>query len=542
MGYLILTALTLVGWFTFVFPWDPALLLTHLPGDGGDEISFLFIFERLGTNLWSLAPSLFDGKFLYPSTDSLIYSETMMAPSMLYRALLPLASTRFAAFGFTIFLLLWMNAISMYWCAKKFFAPWLAMALALIFTFSVIRLAHMCHAHCMPQWGYPIVAGLIVDYERSHRKKYLLWAGVATALQFYFSVSLGTILVVTLLPYCLFRCLPKASRQVHGMAFLQTIGIFALLALPLGLPYVLAAQKYHFTRSLHNAVAYGANPKSYFVVPRNHRYAGWLVDGIFGGENGARHEKCLFIGFSVMALFYFGWRSLKLTAPKEMRRIYYGTLWFVILISMGWNIGLYNLMYYLFPLMRGIRTPARFGMSYLFLALFLAGFGLTYLLRRIARPWQKAVLLCTLFILVILDNQFRPPIYPLDPALEGAAHRLAQTGDRKPVLHLPIYGKARMQSMQMYYSLVHDHPIANGYSGFLPKSYDELAGASVEFLEGRGETLFPLLRQYGIPYVLLEKEQLGANTSELATKIKRRGFTEIYQDDKTILLFATNAS
>lgn len=542
LGYFWLTLLVCLGWFCFVIPWSAVSEWgTHTVGDGLDEISFIYIFQRLGENLWTWSRPIWDGRMLYPATDSLIYSETMTLPAFVFHGLYRVTNNFVLSYHLLLFIICWGNAALMYWCSRKWFSRPVAMTLALFFTYSVIRLTHLRHTHCFPQMGFPLAAGFLLNWERTRKMKWAAWAGFAVALQYYLSVTLGSILTVSLIPYILWRLRDPASRRAAIRPFAGALLVFTLVAFPLGSAYVHCSLEHRFVRTLDNTIAYGANLKSFFVVPPEHRYSSWLTDGLAGGEKGARHEKALFLGFAGYLLLFLGIRSLNRRYPKNPdKKMIYLSLGFVLLVAMGRNVGLYNLLYYIFPLMKGMRTPSRFSFSYLFLSLFLMGFGLTALLEWVKPRWQKALLFSTIVGIMILDNQFYSPRFPLVPTLENAAKYLSRTPDEEPVIFIPMRSTDRKQAMQMYYSLFHPHPIANGYSGFLPPIYNVLVGASYEWQDGKSKRLLALLSQHDIPYLVLEKDAFSPERSrELVGESLSEGFVRVYEDAGAVVLKRT---
>ena len=65
----------------------------------------------------------------------------------------------------------------------------------------------------------------------------------------------------------------------------------------------------------------------------------------------------------------------------------------------------------------------------------------------------------------------------------------------------------------MYYSTLHWKPIANGFSGFIPPSYDRLAGRLQSFLPDAEAVDF--LAHSGITHVVVHADRLGGQWRRL---------------------------
>jgi hypothetical protein len=161
------------------------------------------------------------------------------------------------------------------------------------------------------------------------------------------------------------------------------------------------------------------------------------------------------------------------------------------------------------PLMRvvpglaSLRAPARFHVMTSLVIVYFAARGLDRLLpaaraRRLAAGGALALLLAVEAAPAALP--LRPlPDEPAFPAVYPYLRDLPAGAKVRALLEIPL-GNPFRESLYMYYSTLHWKPLANGYSGFIPRSYLELRAAIPLLPDAPG---FQLLRQRGISHLVL---------------------------------------
>lgn len=537
--------LSLVTWvvvpafFCSLFVFQPRFwgrMDASIAGGVVDELSFVWIFHRLSDNLLHHRDRILDGRILYPETKSLILSETVVLSSLVYRSLFSLFGNKILSYNLTLLLFFLANYYCMYFFCRLFLKPLGACVAGTIFAFSLVRLAHLQHIHVMPQFLFPVCAYSLFMYETKCRIGWVIATAIALSLQFYFSMTLGMILLITLLPYVLLRSVGYARRFHLPRLFLGG-ALFALLTLPLSYSYFKVSHEKGLERSIKEAGVFSANLKSFFVVPKEHPYAGWLVDGIFGGEHGQRQEKNLFVGFAVLLLACLGagafWGS-RYPPQLAWRSIVFVVFAFVIVLAMGRNAGLYTLFYHAFPGIKGIRTPARFGLSYLFFMALFAGIGIQVLRERLQKRKVYYCLLGLLFGLFVLDNYLPVRFTEIPKRLQSSTWFLSKKIDTRAVFYLPLTDA--LDALRMYESLDHTHPLVNGYAGFRPETFGEFRDlADGWFLRGKAENKEELKRK-GVRYLVLEKEPLQQMGLIHWLVEARRADQTVFENDEVLIL------
>jgi hypothetical protein len=176
---------------------------------------------------------------------------------------------------------------------------------------------------------------------------------------------------------------------------------------------------------------------------------------------------------------------------------------------------LYALLHDHVPGFDGLRVPARYAMIVVLALALLGGLG-TAALQRMGKWGCSVAALLALFFLV------EAPIFPLPlngswgsgkvraaalPALGDetpAVYRYVQTLPNDAVLlEMPI-GYTCHETRYMLYSTLHWRRIVNGYSGYFPEGFLELATALKRIVGEPGEA-FAALRRSGATHVIVHR-------------------------------------
>jgi hypothetical protein len=207
----------------------------------------------------------------------------------------------------------------------------------------------------------------------------------------------------------------------------------------------------------------------------------------------------------------------------------------------------YRILYEYVPGFEGVRAPARFAMVVAFMLAVLGGYGAAVLAKS---KWGSRLLLAVaaMFLLegtavpflvngVTPPSGFHPPEARLyRPGRAPAIYREPVRAIGDGVLaELPL-GQPDFDLRAMYYSTVHWRPILNGYSGFYPPHYGQLAFALGE-VPRHPELSMKALRAAGATHVLVhEGAYLGNEGAETSAALRRHGATELYRDGTDALL------
>ena len=264
-------------------------------------------------------------------------------------------------------------------------------------------------------------------------------------------------------------------------------------------------------RPRSDVAAYSARPLNFLSAPSNN----WLYGGT---SRWGANERHLFPGAVALALSLVG---LWGTADPRLR-IHGLGLGFALLLALGFNAGLYTLLYDWVLPFRGLRVPARAGILVLLGIAVLAGAGLARILGR-ARSRAVTSLVATLAIAAsVAEYRTSPELVAVDPRPMALYSSLREMPDAV-VFEWPVTVPGRLDLMYdvhyMYRSTQHWRPLLNGYSGNYPTSYLELLNemrsfprtSALRYLRRRGAT------------VLVVHERLGSQPTfdEVLTRLHR---------------------
>jgi hypothetical protein len=166
------------------------------------------------------------------------------------------------------------------------------------------------------------------------------------------------------------------------------------------------------------------------------------------------------------------------------------------------------------PGFNGLRVPARFAMIAVLMLTVLAGFGAAVIGR-----WRRGA------IAMVVLGVAAPRAYTA-VAREPTGTVLAE---------LPL-GQIEYDVRAMYYSLVHRHPILNGYSGFLPRNYGLLTLALGNVPE-RPDIALQALTESGATHVLVHEQAWRDDRGFRTTQALRlAGAVEVFREGGDVLL------
>jgi hypothetical protein len=210
---------------------------------------------------------------------------------------------------------------------------------------------------------------------------------------------------------------------------------------------------------------------------------------------GRKIERALFPGVMPIVL-----AAASLAPPIGVTRLAYSAGLLVAFDgSLGFNGLLYPYLYDLFQPIRGLRVPARFSVIAGLSLAILAGFGMRRFLRRLSARGSQVAFAAAVLALVF---DLKPDL-ELRPVWRAPPPVYVSLGPPEKIVlaEFPIPGDPfgfGSNTSYMYFSLWHGANMVNGYSGFMPPSYAELAHAVPGFPTDAGLTL---LKERGVTHV-----------------------------------------
>ena len=313
----------------------------------------------------------------------------------------------------------------------------------MIFAFSPHRLEHFDHLELQFAFWIPLAA---LAWHRAVERRTLtacLLVSAAAAGQILSSIYHGMFLLTWLafVTAVWFARSPRQGMKAAAAMLLPALVVLAVYSMP-----YFESRKSVGERSRTEVAGYSAKPLDFLSAPANNRLYGWTDSW---GEN----ERRFFPGLAAAMLLGIGlWRG-----SGPIRLVYGAGLGLAIVLTLGFNGGLYTLLYDWVLPFRALRVPARAGILILLSTAVLAGAGLAWLLARLPSRRARLALAATAICAASIEFVCSPAVdrgRPTHVAVVWlAAHRAGRGGVRvarhRPLapahhagrhLHVPVDG------------------------------------------------------------------------------------------------------
>jgi hypothetical protein len=455
--------------------------------DHGDP---LFSIWRVGWVLHQLVTDpahLFDANIFYPARLTLTFSDPIILPSLTAAPLLGLGVHPVVVYNALLLSGFWFSGIATYLLVERLTAsPPAAFIAGLIYACYPYRFEHYGHLELqMTQW-MPLGLLALHLFIATARWPYAIALGLAGAAQLYSSMYYAVFFVLYAAAVGIGLVLahrPPLRRLV--LPALAGAAVAALLAIPLARAFV-AAEPLKAERTTDEIRFYSATPLDYF---RGNLQSALWKDRILP----PLPERALFPGVMPLALAGIG-----IAPPLSPIPLAY-TIGLLVALdcSFGFNGAFYPLLHRSFPPVRGLRVPARFSVIVgLTLSIF-AGFGMRRILGWCRSRAIRQGLIAAAAVLIAIDAW---PALPRVPVWKDPPPVYEALKGRSDVVlaEFPVDENAVFNTPFMYFSIWHWQRSVNGYSGYVPESYEALTPDLVEF--PRGDTV-AALRRRGVTHV-----------------------------------------
>jgi hypothetical protein len=504
-----LTTLTLLAFY------QQSLDLFAVP-DRGDPLFSIWRMAWVRHQLAIHPRHLFDANIFYPLPATLTYSDSMILPALASAPLAWMQVHPVVAYNIMLLSAFILSGAAAYTLARELgsgpLGSWIAAA---VFTLAPFRVIHFSHFELQMTMWMPIVLLCVHRLIISGRGGYTGLLGLALAAQWYSSMYYGLFLTLYAVA---FAAVLIASRRIadRRLWYVATaIGLALVLVVPLLFMYARTTGA-RGERPRETVAAFSAVPADYLrSASRNPIYRRLLPRPVHA-------ERALFPGATSIVLAAVGaWPPF--TAPR-LALMAAGALAFDG--SMGLNGVVYPLVYRLFPPLHSVRVPARFAMLVVLTLAMLGARGAARALSAMPSLAARVALTVCLTLAIVADawpHSDRLPVWRTPPAIYAAlpAHGAV-------LFEFPVHQPADRFSENlpyMYFSIWHWRPMVNGYSGFIPASYDALLAGVANFPDAAA---LRFLRTAGVTHVAVNCRLWESNVClstmmrlEMATGVRR---------------------
>ena len=456
----------------------------YLVPDLGDPLFSMWRMGWVAHQIVADPRHLFDANIFYPEPGTLTYSDAMLLPALTVAPLLWMGVPVAVAYQLLFLSGFVLSGTATYLLARGIGlsagAAWIA---ALFFALCAYRIEHYSHLELqMAQW-MPLTLLAAHRLAATGRRRYAVMLALVVGAQWYSSMYYGVFLTVCSAAFlCVLALAWKAgwARLAAGiLALIVGVG----LALPLARVYK-STERARGTRNADLVNWYSARGIDYFAAHKRSVYRNSLVQG--------ESERELFPHFVPLAAAAVG--ILPPYTGARLALLAFGLTAFDG--SLGFNGHWYRTAYEHLGPMQSMRVPARFAMLVnLALAVF-AGVGAGRLAGRFKSAHASRVVLAAVSIGFMVEAR---PDLRLRPMWTGPPSLYASLGPASGAVlfeYPPGPDSLANNFTYQYFANWHWTPMVNGYSGYIPQSYVELAantkgfplGNTVEYLQARGVT------------------------------------------------------
>lgn len=474
--------------------------------------------------------NIFDPPIFYPYHNTLLFTEHMLGSGLLAWPIVRLSGSGVLAHNVLLLATFFFCSLGAYLLIRRVTGSSAAgIVCGILFAFSPFRMAHTSHLHVLSLQWLPFSLYFIdLFIEKRWPRDLALGAGFL-AFQTLTSYNYAFFCIVAAGIWMVVRGLASprriGPRLVAGYAAIALV--VGAVNLPIVLRYFTVSQEMGFTRSADEIRHYSATLRDYLAAPARSVMYGVITTPY---RTDVWSEKSLFPGAMSVILGTLGALTMLFPASRGKRS---AILAFALigLISMNLSLGLtdpplglpdvrlYPKVVELVPGLKGLRVTARAaGVALLGIA-GLAGFGIALIYPRISRLSQvcrlaasigvrpPAVVLAGLSLLAMLDTAAMPTVglrpVTVNGDIPGVYRWLAVNPDPGAVIEVPTLMHTTeiwAEAVRMNDETADWRPMVNGYSGFLPKTHEDLSRLMERFPD---EVTTSVLDSIGVRFVVV---------------------------------------
>jgi hypothetical protein len=395
------------------------------------------------------------------------------------------------------------------------------------FAFAPPRMAHVEHLHVLSAQWLPLALLCMRRLTLARGRARLWWAAGLGGCLFaqglfgiYFLYFLVVMLLVVGAVYLAFALADRDRAAIEALGLgAAACAVGGVLLVPTLLPYQQVHDDLGVERERAEVDLWSAKRDDYLAAPPTNDLWGGLL------EERHRHiEQDLFPGLFMLVFAFVG------LLDRRVRRARW-VLLSVVLTGVVLSFGLtadvfgrefwmpYQAFYDWLPGFRAIRVPARFGHLALVGLAGLAGIGLDYTWRR---RWVRiyptnlrfasAGVLIAGLALIWADTSTTmdlPDALPVGNPRPDYEYLHDNPGT---VIELPMGEGPVASAWPNFWSTKHWNPVANGFSGILPPTYDLLRERSREIPD---PDAVRLMQGLGIDYIVVHEDLASESRQEL---------------------------
>jgi hypothetical protein len=497
--------------------------------DNGDAQLNEWILAWVAHQLPRHPLQLFQANIFYPAKDALAFSEPLIVPALIVAPALWLGASPVLAMNLSMligFALTGLGAYALIFVWTRH--PLAALVAGSLYAFNTHTLTRLPHLQALHAYGIPLALLFADRLITKPTVKTAVALAISMTIMAYTSgyfIVFATLMVAVVL---LVRTRDWIRRAVPVVGLFSLSAVMAgALMLPLYLPYRRVAIDQHMVRSLAEAGLYSATLKGYLAASGNVHFHTWSA-GFFANPVDTFFPGGVAVLLSLAAVWY------ALRRPDNRGRV---AVVFVIgltgfVLSLGPATPIYGWLFTIFPPMQGLRAAARWGNLFLLAIAVLAGIGLASVSRGREHRRLAVALGVAAVVLVNLEALRAPFVYRRWGGIPEIYQRLADEPGRVVLAEMPFYTPHAVFENAEYVlnSTAHWRPLMNGYSGYIPASYRDVAWLMWYFPDQRA---FPPMTANGVTHIMFHPHRWGHEAPKAIEAMSRRPDLELVAVDET---------
>ena len=473
-----------------VHTWPLASDLTHLSRiDNADTQLNAWIVSWVAHQLPRDPSDLFAANIFHPAPRALAYSEPLLVPALVGAPWRWLGASPITTYNVLVLVGLVTSALAMYALVMRFTNdPAAAVLAGSLFAFNSHTLTRFPHLQAFHVQWLPLSLWALDRLVIGGRRRDAAWLALFFSLAALTSGHLAVFVTVALTTALVVR--PDRWWGRRGLTIARRLGGAALAA---AVVIVLVLWPYAVVNEggpIHRSLSVPATLDQYLATGGRLHYGLWSHRFYVAGAD------ALFPGLTAVVLA--GVALVSRRTDRARMAMFGGIAIVGGVLSLGPATPFYDWLLWAFPPAHAIRATSRFGYLLLFGVAGLAGLGLFVL-----RPWFRrkgcatvAAICCVAF--VNLEALRAPLAYVPFSGFSPIYTTIAEDPEARVVVEFPFFSGFRIDRNADYVlaSTVHWRPLLNGFSGFTPLSYAEVARRlrgfprprAVRYLEDLGVT------------------------------------------------------
>jgi hypothetical protein len=485
-----------------VHTWPLATDPAHLSrNDNGDALLNTWAIAWVAHQLPRNPLHLFDANIFYPERLTLGYSEAMIVQGLLAWPVLALGGSPVLAFNLVLLagfaLTGWAFALLIRAWTGSWSAAYVGGSLAAFNSHVLVRLPHLQAQHV------EFIALMLFALDRlvsSRKFRDAVLLGSAFALQGLTSVYLLVFSVWTLAFATLARAREWALRNPAVM--IARLALAGVLGAAVMSPYLYAYYSVHQLTGWERSVdeQFAGSWVDYLATGSRLHWSLWSYR-YFDAANSKTFPGIVALILTGLAL---SWPETRRDARVRMCAV---TAVGCAAVSVLPHAPFYQVLHRLIPLFRAVRVPAHLGQIVLLMVAVVAAFGVAGLERRFRMRQKWPIVAAVLCAAVNLEALRAPLVYRPFQGI-SSVYGVLEASRRAVVVELPFYPARQVfgNAPYMLNSTRHWQPMLNGYSGFLPDSYDAAYQATQGFPDERS---LLALHELGVTHVVVHERAFG---------------------------------